>query len=313
MPASLVKVQDMTGKQVPFYEADLTNIGSLRTPFAKHRIDVIIHFGSLKAVGESMQKPLEYYDNNVTGTCNLLKVMREFQVKNLVFSSSASVYGIPQYLPFDEKHPTGRDVTSTYGRTKYFCEEMMKDAARVDPEMRVIFLRYFNPIGNVPTGEIGEDPLGIPNNLLPFISQVAVGRRDALSVYGNDYKTPDGSGVRDYIHVVDLANGHTLSLNQIFDKTFVGTKAYNLGTGRGFSVLEIVAAFEKASGVKIPVRICDRRPGDIDEMYASAALAEKELNWKCQYSLEDMCKHVWVFQSKNPNGLGANKDDGKQD
>lgn len=305
-PASLLKVAEMTGKNIPFYHADLTDLDTIKVPFQKHRIDCVMHFGALKAVAESMQKPLEYYYNNVTGTCNLLRAMKEFGVNSLVFSSSSSVYGLPQYLPLDENHGTGVDITSNYGRTKYFCEQMMTDAARIDPEMRVVFLRYFNPIGNVPTGEIGEDPVGPPNNLLPYISQVAVGRREHLNVFGNDYKTPDGSGVRDYIHVVDLAEGHTLSLKQIFDKAFNGTKAYNLGTGRGYSVLEIVAAFEKASGVKIPVKFCERRVGDIDENYASAALAEKELNWKCQYGLEDMCKHVWNFQSKNPNGLGAN-------
>jgi len=305
VPASLIQVQNLAGKQIQFYEADLIDYDSIKKPFQKHTIDAVMHFGAMKAVAESMKIPLDYYYNNVAGSCNLLRVMKEFQVKNLVFSSSSSVYGLPRYLPLDENHPLGRDITSTYGKTKYFCEEMMSDATTTDPEMRVVFLRYFNPIGNVPTGEIGEDPLGIPNNLLPFVSQVAVGRREHLSVFGNDYKTPDGTGVRDYIHVVDLAEGHTLSLSQIFDKTFTGTKAYNLGTGRGYSVLEIVAAFEKASGVKIPVKFCERRVGDIDENFTSAALAEKELGWKCKYGLEEMCKHVWNFQSKNPNGLGS--------
>jgi len=303
-PASLVKVQELAGKDVKFYEADLTNYESLKQPFQKHKIDAVMHFGALKSVAESMKIPLDYFHNNVVGSCNLLRAMREFEVHDLVFSSSCSVYGDPQYLPLDENHPTGQNIPSSYGKTKYICEVMMSDVARTYPEMRMIFLRYFNPIGNVPTGEIGEDPCGIPNNLLPYISQVAVGRREHLNVFGKDWKTPDGSGIRDYIHVVDLADGHTKSLSQIFDKKFTGVKAYNLGTGRGNSVLEIVAAFEKASGVKIPVKVCDRRVGDIDENYSAVALAEKELGWKCQYNLEDMCKHVWSFQSKNPNGLG---------
>lgn len=304
-PESLVRVQHLTGKSVTFYQADLCNKDSLREVFNKHQIDCVIHFAALKAVGESCQLPLMYYGNNVTGSANLMEVMMEFGVKRIVFSSSATVYGDPQYLPVDEKHPTGK-CTNPYGKTKYFMEEIIKDVCAANTDWGAMLLRYFNPVGAHPSGLIGEDPQGIPNNLMPYIAQVAVGRREKLSVYGSDYPTPDGTGVRDYIHVMDLAVGHVAALKKMFEPGFVGVKIYNLGTGTGATVLEVAKAFEQASGKKIPYELVGRRAGDVSSSYATCKLAEKELGWKAQHSLVDMCRDMWTWQSKNPQGFNKN-------
>jgi len=302
-PECLVRVAQMTGKPVIFYEANLCDRESLRVPFRENHIDGVIHLAALKAVGESCREPLMYYANNVTGSANLLQVCEEFKVRKLVFSSSSCVYGNPSYLPVDENHPTGVGITNPYGRTKYFTEEIIKDMCTANKEWGAVLLRYFNPIGAHPSGQIGEDPQGIPNNLMPFIAQVAVKRRDKLTVYGTDFPTPDGTGVRDYLHVMDLAVGHVQSLNVLLNPEFHGVKIYNLGTGKGVSVLEMVKAFEDASGVKIPLEMAGRRPGDVAESYATCDLAEKELGFKCKYTLFDMCKDTWTWQSKNPKGF----------
>jgi len=304
LPESLVRVSEMTGKRVFFYRADMRDIESLRIPFRCHKILAVIHFAALKAVGESMAEPLKYYKVNVSGTCNLMQVMEEFDCQKIVFSSSSCVYGDPEYLPIDEKHPTGKNCANPYGRSKYISEEIMKDVCKARGKLGVMLLRYFNPVGAHPSGRIGEDPAGVPANLMPYISQVAVGRREKLMVYGNDYEgTPDGTGVRDYIHIMDLADGHTAAVNKILSPEFAGVSAYNLGTGHGISVLEMVAAFERATGVKIPVEMAPRRPGDVAVSYATAKLAEQELGWKTKYTLDDMCRDAWNWQSKNPKGF----------
>jgi len=302
LPESLVRVQKLTNKSLIFYPADLTKKDSLREVFSQHSIDCVIHFAALKAVGESCRLPLMYYGNNITGSANIMEVMMEFGVKKIVFSSSATVYGDPEYLPVDEKHPTGK-CTNPYGKTKYFMEEIIKDQCTANHDWSAMLLRYFNPVGAHPSGMIGEDPQGIPNNLMPYIAQVAVGRREKLSVYGGDYPTPDGTGVRDYIHVMDLADSHVAALKKMFAADFFGVKIYNLGTGEGNSVLEMVKAFEEASGKPIPYEIVDRRPGDVSSSYCSSNLAEVELGWKAQYNLIDMCRDMWTWQSKNPMGF----------
>jgi len=302
IPESLCRVQKLTGKSVTFYGADLCNKPSLREVFSKHQIDCVIHFAALKAVGESCRLPLMYYGNNVTGSANLMEVMMEFGVKKIVFSSSATVYGDPEYLPIDEQHPTGK-CTNPYGKTKFFMEEIIKDQCAANPEWSSMLLRYFNPVGAHPSGMIGEDPQGIPNNLMPYIAQVAVGRRDKLSVYGGDYPTPDGTGIRDYIHVMDLADSHVAAIKKIFDPNLVGVKIYNLGTGSGTSVLEMIKAFEEASGRKVPYEIVGRRAGDVSSAYAACNLAEKELGWTASRGLVDMCRDMWTWQSKNPMGF----------
>jgi len=269
----------------------------------KGPFDCVIHFAALKSVGESCKFPLKYYKNNATGSVNLLEVMNEFNCKNVVFSSSATVYGDPKYLPIDEKHPTGNCV-NPYGKTKHMIEEIMHDVAISDPEWKAIMLRYFNPVGAHISGEIGEDPLGIPNNLTPFIAQVAIGRRKSLCVFGNDYQTSDGTGVRDYIHVVDLAIGHVASVRKFDDPEFHGWKAYNLGTGKGNTVLEVINAYKEVSGKDIPYEIVPRREGDVAVSYADCSLALKELEWKAHKSLLEMCRDSWNWQSKNPNGFG---------
>uniref|UniRef100_A0A3Q4MJP5 UDP-glucose 4-epimerase n=1 Tax=Neolamprologus brichardi TaxID=32507 RepID=A0A3Q4MJP5_NEOBR len=262
-----------------------------------HSFSAVIHFAGLKAVGESVEKPLLYYKVNLTAFMNLLEVMQAHRVRNLVFSSSATVYGDPQRLPIDEQHPVG-GCTNPYGKTKYFIEEMVKDHCK---DWNAVLLRYFNPIGAHCSGQIGEDPQGIPNNLLPYVAQVAVGRRECLSVYGNDYDTIDGTGVRDYIHVVDLAKGHIAALKKL--KEDCGCKVYNLGTGKGYSVLEMVKAMEKASGKEIPYKIAPRRGGDVASCYADPRVAEKELGWKARFDLERMCEDLWRWQSMNPTGF----------
>ncbi len=295
----LGRIEAITGKSVPFYEADIRDRKALEDIFAKEDIDSCIHFAGLKAVGESVQKPLEYYDNNVTGTLTLLDVMRKHNCKNIIFSSSATVYGDPAFVPITEECPKGV-CTNPYGWTKSMLEQIMSDMQKADPEWNVVLLRYFNPIGAHASGTMGENPNGIPNNLMPYITQVAVGKRAELGVFGNDYDTPDGTGVRDYIHVVDLAIGHVKALKKIEENA--GLCIYNLGTGRGYSVLEVVKNFEKASGVKIPYSIKPRRAGDIATCYADASKAKAELGWEAKYDILQMCEDSWRWQKNNPNG-----------
>ncbi|XP_072026296.1 UDP-glucose 4-epimerase-like [Amphiura filiformis] len=301
IPESIRRIQSITNRDVIFQEVDVQDIGAIRQLFSQYKIRAVIHFAALKAVGESIQIPLSYYRVNTVGTLNLLEVMREYKVYNIVFSSSATVYGTPQYLPIDEKHATGVGITNPYGRTKYFNEEIMKDLCKAEPQWNIIILRYFNPVGAHKSGQIGEDPQGPPNNLMPFVAQVAVGRRKELKVYGNDYDTPDGTGVRDYIHVVDLALGHLAALKKLSENA--GLKIYNLGTGKGNSVLDMVNALEKASGKKVPYSIEPRREGDVATVYGDASLAEKELNWKAHRGLEEMCEDLWRWQAMNPKGF----------
>ncbi|XP_065168310.1 UDP-glucose 4-epimerase isoform X2 [Atheta coriaria] len=302
-PESLKRVEKITGKQIVFYNVDIRDKLALEKVFKTHKIDFVIHFAALKAVGESVQIPLMYYQNNIAGSSTLFQVMSDFSVKKLVFSSSATVYGTPQYLPITEEHITGQGCTNPYGKTKYFVEEILKDVCTSDKEWQVILLRYFNPVGAHESGLIGENPSGIPNNLMPYISQVAVGRRDCLKIFGDDYETPDGTGVRDYIHITDLASGHLKALHKFKDPSFVGWKAYNLGTGKGCSVLEMVKAFEKASGRKIKYEIVERRDGDVAASYADPSLANIELDWVAHKSIHDMCADTWNWQVNNPKGF----------
>ena len=296
---SLKRVEAITGKPVTFYKADILDREALNKIFEKEKIDSCIHFAGLKAVGESVQKPWEYYENNIAGTLTLVDVMRQHGVKNIIFSSSATVYGDPAIIPITEECPKGQ-CTNPYGWTKSMLEQILTDMQKADPEWNVILLRYFNPIGAHKSGTIGENPNGIPNNLMPYITQVAVGKLKELGVFGNDYDTPDGTGVRDYIHVVDLAKGHVKALKKIEEKA--GLCIYNLGTGVGYSVLDIVKNFEEATGVKIPYVIKDRRPGDIATCYANVDLAKKELHFEAKRTVEDMCRDTWNWQKNNPNG-----------
>ena len=298
---SLERVEAITGKKVPFYKVDILDREGLNKVFEKEKIDSCIHFAGLKAVGESVQKPWEYYENNIAGTLTLVDVMRQHGVKNMIFSSSATIYGDPAQIPITEKCPKGQ-CTNPYGWTKSMLEQILADIQKADNEWNVILLRYFNPIGAHKSGTIGENPNGIPNNLMPYITQVAVGKLPQLGIFGNDYDTPDGTGVRDYIHVVDLANGHVKALKKIEEKA--GLKIYNLGTGQGYSVLDMVKNFEAATGVAIPYEIKERRPGDIATCYADAALAKEELGWEAQYGIKEMCEDSWRWQSNNPNGYG---------
>lgn len=296
---SLTRVQEITGKQLDFHKVDLLDREKLDRIFSDHKIDSVIHFAGLKAVGESVSIPLRYYHNNITGTLFLCEIMARHGVKNIVFSSSATVYGDPASVPITEDFPLS--ATNPYGRTKLFIEEILKDLWISDESWNVALLRYFNPVGAHESGRIGEDPNGIPNNLMPYISQVAVGKRKQLSVFGDDYPTPDGTGVRDYIHVVDLANGHLKALEKL--ETNPGVVTYNLGTGRGYSVLDVVKAFEKASGKAVSYQIVDRRPGDVAQCYADPAKAERELGWKATRGIDEMCADTWHWQSENPNGF----------
>ncbi|MBR2259065.1 MAG: UDP-glucose 4-epimerase GalE [Blautia sp.] len=296
---ALDRVEKLTGKHVPFYKTDIRDRAGLEEIFAKETIDSCIHFAGLKAVGESVAKPWEYYENNISGTLVLVDVMRSHGVKNIIFSSSATVYGDPAMIPITEECPKGQ-CTNPYGWTKSMLEQILSDIQKADPEWNVVLLRYFNPIGAHKSGTIGENPNGIPNNLMPYITQVAVGKLKELGVFGNDYDTPDGTGVRDYIHVVDLAVGHVKALKKIEEKA--GLCIYNLGTGKGYSVLDIVKNFEAATGVRIPYQIKPRRPGDIATCYADPSKAERELGWKAQYDIKDMCEDSWRWQSNNPNG-----------
>ena len=297
---SLDRVETITGKKVTFYEADLLDRAALDEIFDYEIIDAVIHFAGLKAVGESVAKPLEYYHNNITGTLILCDVMREHKVKNIIFSSSATVYGDPAFVPITEECPKG-EITNPYGQTKGMLEQILTDLHTADPEWNVIILRYFNPVGAHKSGLIGEDPAGIPNNLTPYITQVAVGKLKEVGVFGNDYDTPDGTGVRDYIHVVDLALGHVKALKKMASSEPL-VRIYNLGTGQGFSVLQMIEAFSKACGKTIPYSIKPRRPGDIAECYADAALAKKELGWEAERGIDEMCEDSWRWQSGNPNG-----------
>lgn len=295
---SLIRVQQLTGKPLTFYRADLLDQPALADIFKAHAIDSVIHFAGLKAVGESVQMPLKYYHNNISGTLILCDVMQKAGVFNLVFSSSATVYGDPQTVPILESFPTS--ATNPYGRTKLMIEEILRDLYVADSRWNIALLRYFNPVGAHTSGQIGEDPNGIPNNLMPFVAQVAIGRRDQLSVFGNDYPTSDGTGVRDYIHVVDLALGHLKALEKL--QTAPGVVTYNLGTGRGYSVLEMVKAFEGACGKSVPYQIVGRRPGDVASCYADPTLARQELGWQAKRDIDDMCRDTWRWQSQNPNG-----------
>ncbi len=296
---SLERVEKITGKPVKFYKADILDKDALEEIFAKETITACINFAGLKAVGESVAKPWEYYHNNISGTLTLVDVMRKHGCKNIIFSSSATVYGDPAVIPITEECPKGQ-CTNPYGWTKSMLEQILMDMQKADPAWNVILLRYFNPIGAHKSGTIGENPNGIPNNLMPYITQVAVGRLKELGVFGNDYNTPDGTGVRDYIHVVDLAQGHVKALKKIEEKA--GLCIYNLGTGTGYSVLDMVKNFEAATGVKIPYAIKDRRPGDIAVCYADAAKAKEELGWEAKNGIKEMCEDSWRWQSGNPNG-----------
>jgi UDP-glucose 4-epimerase len=299
---ALKRVESIADKPVSFQQVDVRDRDGLKRVFAAYPVDAVIHFAGLKAVGESVSHPLRYYDNNVYGTLVLCGTMAEFGVKNLVFSSSATVYGDPASVPIREDFPTG--ATNPYGRSKLMVEEVLQDLHRADAAWTVALLRYFNPVGAHESGLIGEDPNGIPNNLMPYISQVAVGKLERLSVFGNDYATPDGTGVRDYIHVMDLAAGHVKALQRLAQAPGE-LLTVNLGTGRGYSVLEAVRAFEQASGRQVPYRIVDRRPGDIGACYADPSLAERLLGWKAARGLNEMCRDAWHWQSQNPNGYSS--------
>ena len=298
-PGALRRVEQITGKPVKFYEADMLNADQMKRIFDENSIDAVIHFAGLKAVGESVQKPKLYYYNNICGTLTLLEAMQQAGVHNFVFSSSATVYGDPEVVPVVEGMPTG--ATNPYGQTKLMQEQMLTDIAKADPEFTCTLLRYFNPIGAHESGLIGEHPQGIPNNLSPYIAQVAVGKRECLNVFGNDYPTPDGTGVRDYIHVAALAVAHVKAIEAQAGKKGVFT--YNIGTGNGSSVLDVLHAFEKACGKKLPYKICPRRPGDVAELYADCSLAEKELGFKAERNMDQMCRDIWNWQSHNPNGF----------
>ncbi|MEG6523022.1 UDP-glucose 4-epimerase GalE [Desulfotomaculum sp. 1211_IL3151] len=297
-PESLRRIKALAGQEIKFYEIDVLNKEGLKRVFAENQIEAVIHFAGLKAVGESVTIPLRYYHNNITGTLVLCEMMQKYGVKKLVFSSSATVYGNPQSVPISEDFPLS--ATNPYGRTKLMIEEILEDLYISDKTWSIALLRYFNPIGAHRSGLIGEDPEGIPNNLMPYISQVAVGKLKELRVFGQDYATPDGTGVRDYIHVVDLAIGHLRALEKILPTT--GLAVYNLGTGRGYSVLEMIKAFEKASGRKVPYTIVDRRPGDVAICFADPAKAKRELNWVAERGIEEMCADTWNWQFNNPNG-----------
>lgn len=298
-PEALKRVKELAGKDFPFYECDIRDAEGLRRVFQAHKIEAVIHFAGLKAVGESVQRPLMYYDNNVGGTVTLCQVMSEMGCKRMIFSSSATVYGTGNPSPLKEDMPTGA-VTNPYGRTKFMIEGILQDLCVSDPEWSAVLLRYFNPIGAHESGRIGEDPNGIPNNLMPYISQVAIGKLQCLSVFGDDYDTPDGTGVRDYIHVVDLAKGHVKAVDYALKHT--GADAINLGTGVGYSVLDLVNAFQKANGVKVNYTIAPRRPGDVATCYSDPSKAAQLLGWKAEKNVEDMCRDSWRWQSQNPKG-----------
>ncbi|SFC11429.1 UDP-galactose 4-epimerase [Alkalibacterium subtropicum] len=297
-PEVLTRLKEITGKDIPFHEVNICDKKALREVFEQHELDAVIHFAGYKAVGESVAQPLKYYSNNLYGTIVLMELMNEYNVKKIVFSSSATVYGMTNEAPFTEDMPLS--TTNPYGTTKMFIEQFIQDQYLADNQWSAALLRYFNPIGAHASGRIGEDPNDIPNNLMPYITQVAVGKREKLSVFGSDYDTHDGTGVRDYIHVVDLAKGHIKALEKVMGMT--GVEAYNLGTGKGYSVLDVIHAFENANEVEIPHEIVDRRPGDIATSYADVTKAKNELGWEATYSIEDMCRDSWKWQKTNPNG-----------
>lgn len=297
---SLDRVAEITGKKASFYEADIRDDKALEKIFEAEKPEAVIHFAGLKAVGESVEKPMLYYDNNAGGTFTLVHVMKKMGCKNIVFSSSACVYGQPEVNPIKENFPTV--AVNPYGRTKLMIEDTLKDIYKSDNGWNIILLRYFNPIGAHESGKIGEDPYGIPNNLLPYVAKVAVGKLERINVFGNDYDTPDGTGVRDYLHVVDLAKGHVKAISKIEKEPNTGLKTYNLGTGKGSSVLEIIEAFSKACGKDLPYVIAPRRPGDVAINYADPSLAKEELEWEAEYDLKKMCEDTWRWQSNNPNG-----------
>ena len=298
-PIALERVAKIIGKKIPFYKADVRDREAMQKVFSENKIDAVIHFAGLKAVGESVEKPLEYYENNMNATFVLLDVMRKNGCKNIIFSSSATVYGDPAIIPITEDCPKGH-CTNPYGQTKSMLEEVLMDVQKADPEWNVVLLRYFNPIGAHQSGTIGENPNGIPNNLMPYITQTAVGKRKELGVFGNDYDTPDGTGVRDYIHVCDLAAGHVAALQAIQRRA--GLAIYNLGTGHGYSVLDVVKAFIKVNGVNVPYSIKPRRAGDIATCYCNPAKAKAELGWEAKYGIEEMCRDSWNWQKNNPEG-----------
>ena len=297
---SIRRVQKITGKTVTFYEADIRDTERMEKIFSSHNFDAVIHFAAYKAVGESCRLPLKYYENNISGTVSLLQIMERHNVKKIIFSSSATVYGDPERLPLDEN--CRLSTTNPYGSTKLMMENIMQDVQKADSAWNIILLRYFNPVGAHESGLIGEDPKGIPNNLMPFVAQVASGKLSCINVFGNDYDTPDGTGVRDYIHVVDLALGHIAAIEKCNES---GVHIYNLGTGRGYSVLEMIHAFEKACGKELPYKICDRRPGDIAACYAAPDKAKAELDWEAKFGIEEMCASQWKWQSGNPRGYEA--------
>jgi UDP-glucose 4-epimerase len=299
-PEALKRVEQITGKKVEFVKGDIRDQVLLEKTLKNQQCEAVIHFAGLKAVGESIEKPLEYYGNNIIGTHSLLVAMKNVGLNAIVFSSSATVYGEPQYLPLDEKHPLS--ATNPYGRSKLFIEDMLRDCFKAEPAWKIIILRYFNPVGAHESGLIGEDPQNIPNNLMPFVAQVAVGRREKLNIWGGDYPSPDGTGIRDYIHVTDLAKGHLKALKALKALKQPQCKEINLGTGQGYSVLEVVAAFETASGKTVPYVISSRRAGDVASCYADTALAEQYLQWKAESSLQQMCHDHWHWQKKNPKG-----------
>lgn len=297
---SLARVTELTGKEIPFYEVDARETEKMIAIIQKHHVDSVIHFAGLKAVGESVRMPLEYYENNLVSTLHLADAMVKTGVKKLIFSSSATVYSADNEVPLTESGKLG--CTNPYGWTKYMNEQILRDVSVAHPDWSVVLLRYFNPVGAHESGKIGEDPSGVPNNLMPYVSQTAVGRREYLTVFGDDYDTPDGTGVRDYIHVMDLAEGHVAAVE--YAEKFTGCDAINLGTGVGYSVLDMVKAFEEANGIKVPYKIGPRRPGDLATVYSNPEKAEKVLGWKAKRTLVDMCRDLWTWQSNNPNGYG---------
>ncbi|XP_076323339.1 UDP-glucose 4-epimerase-like [Tachypleus tridentatus] len=308
LPPSLYRVQEITGKTLSFYKIDLLDKESVRTVFSKYNPECVIHTAALKNMAESVKNPLPYYRNNIGSLMTLLVIMKEFNVKKIVFSSSALVYGIPEYNPIDERHPVGISCTNPYAKTKYFCEEILKDVCAADKNLTAVALRYFSPVGAHESGRIGEDPLGPPSQLMAFICQVAVGRRPQLTIFGNDFDTADGTVERDYIHVMDLAKGNVAPLKKMIeDPNYKGFKAYNLGMGKGYSVLQLIKSFCKESGKKIPYNIGERRGIDAAQLFADIRLAEKDLGWKPEQTLEDMCRDTWRWQSNNPQGYRTSK------
>ncbi|CAD5210989.1 unnamed protein product [Bursaphelenchus xylophilus] len=300
--ASLKRVTELTGKEIRFQKLDLLKPEELEPVFAAEKFDAVIHLAALKAVGESVQKPLDYYTNNIVGSLNLIKLCKKYNVKKFLFSSSATVYGNPEKLPLTEDCSTGSGITNPYGQTKYMVEQILKDEAISDPSWQIILLRYFNPVGAHPSGRIGEDPRGIPNNLMPYVSQVAIGKLPVLTIYGDKFETRDGTGIRDYIHIVDLAKGHVAALNRFTASDSQPVEIYNLGTGNGYSVKEMVTGMEKASGRKINTKVGVPRVGDVAEVYCDPKLAQEKLGWKAELGLDEMCRDLWNWQSNNPTG-----------